>query len=92
MGTTNQTVFTVCHATGAEPAKARALLEELAASYQDIDAAERVLEPNGRCIYVIVWGSGTDSLAFLRTCLSELDPEWPKLVYIVGDPALRASA
>jgi hypothetical protein len=89
MGTTNQTVFTVCHATGAEPTKARALLEELAASYQDIDAAERLLEPNGRCIYVIVWGWEDEALPHLRACLGELDSDWAKLVYVAGDPALR---
>ena len=83
-------VFTVCHATGAKPEHARALLEELAASYNDVDAAARLLEPDGRCIYVIVWGWGDDSVSRLRDCLTDLDPEWSKLVYIVGDP-LRAA-
>ena len=84
-------VFTVCHATGAPPDDARALLEELAASYHGIDAAARLLEPDGRCVYVIVWGWGADSLTRLRSSLSDLDPDWPQLVYIVGDPALRAA-
>lgn len=90
--TSTTSVFTVCHATGAEPAQTKALLEELAASYQDIDAAARLAEPDGRCVYVIVWGWGEASLTQLRVCLDELDPEWMKLVYIVGDPALRSSA
>jgi hypothetical protein len=85
------TVFTVCHATGAQPERARGLLEKLAASYNNIDAAARLLELDGRCIYVIVWGWGADSLSHLRECLSDLDPEWSKLVYIVGDPALQAA-
>jgi hypothetical protein len=90
-------VFTVRSATGAEPAKARALLEELAGAYTDIDAAVRLLEVDdswnleGRCVYVIVRDRGADSLDFLRSCLSEQDPEWSKLVYIVGDPALRTA-
>jgi hypothetical protein len=84
-------VFTVCHATGAKPAKARALLEELAASYSDIDAAARLSELDGRCIYVIVWAWSADSLPHLRACLTELDPHWSKVAYIVGDPDLKAA-
>ena len=84
-------VFTVCHATGADPAKARELLEDLAASYEGVDAAARLLELDGgeigRCNYVIVWGWGDESLSRLKTCLSDLDERWPELVYIVGDPA-----
>jgi hypothetical protein len=90
--TGSTSVFTVCHATGAHPGEAKMLLQELAASYTDIDAAARLLDLDGRCVYVIVWGWGADSLARLRACLDELDSEWPKLVYIVGDPALQASA
>lgn len=66
-------------------------LQELAASYNDIDAAARLLDLDGRCVYVIVWGWGAESLSRLRACLSDLDPDWPKLVYIVGDPALRTA-
>jgi hypothetical protein len=89
-------VFDVCSATGGDPAEARALLEQLA-SYPDLDVAVRLLELDeswsldGRCVYVIVWDRGVDSLGFLRSCLSEQDPEWSKLVYIVDDPALRAA-
>jgi hypothetical protein len=85
-------VFTVCHATGADPARARELLEKLAASYVGIDSAARLLEPDGRCIYVIVWALGDRSMARLRDCLSDLDPRWPELVYIVGDPHLGTAA
>lgn len=83
-------VFTVCDRTGADHAKARDLLEELAASYPGIDAAARLAEPQGRCIYVLVEGWGDESLSRLRSCLDELDAGWSKLVYIAGDPALRA--
>ena len=79
-------VFTVCHATGAEPSRARPLLKELSSSYNGIDAAARLLELDGRCVYVIVWGWGVESLQRLKVCLDELDPEWSRLVYIVGDP------
>jgi hypothetical protein len=82
-------VFTVCDVTGADHAKARDLLEELAASYPGIDAAARLADPEGRCIYVVVEGWGGDSLSRLRACLDELDEGWLKLVYIVGDQALR---
>ena len=89
-------VFTVCHATGAEPAAARELLEELAASYSDIDTAARLLELDGaqigRCGYVIVWGWGDGSLSHVRACLTELNGAWPRLVYIVGDPDLGTTA
>jgi hypothetical protein len=72
-------VCTVCHATGAEPAKATALLDELSASCNDIDAVARLLELDGSCIYVIVWvyvivwAWGVDSLSRLRACLSDVD-------------------
>ena len=89
-------VFTVCHATGADPAAARKLLEELAASYADIDAAARLLERDGagigRCGYIIVWGWGDESLSHVKACLTERDEDWPRLVYIVGDPDLGTAA
>lgn len=49
------------------------LLQELAASYTNIDAAARLLDLDGRCVYVMVWDRGSDSLDFLRSCLAELD-------------------
>lgn len=94
--TQSTVVFTVCHATGADPGAARELLEELAASYADIDTAARLLELDGaqigRCGYIIVWGWGEDSLSHVRACLNELDEHWPRLVYIVGDPDLGTAA
>ena len=78
--------FTACHRTGADPQAARDLLEELAASYQDIDAAARLTEPDGRCVYVIVRGHNEDALAFLRAAIADVSPDWQKLVYFVGDP------
>jgi hypothetical protein len=78
--------FTACHRTGADPKAARDLLEELADSYPDIDAAARLAEPDGRCIYVIVRNHHEDALAFLRAAITDVAPQWQKLVYFVGDP------
>lgn len=82
---TRTELFTVCHATGAELAKAKALLEELSASHIGIDAAAL----DDRCVYVILWGRGAESLSHLSAGLSEVD--WPELVHIVGDPTLRSA-
>lgn len=65
-------------------------MQELAASYPGIDAAARLAEPDGRCVYVLVEGWAEESLSRLRSCLNELDAGWPKLIYIAGDPAQGA--